>query len=94
MRLKQDYVSSQFHQLYFELSPKEVNEIFEEVADENSNLTDQNSIEFIEKVKDKIEYETIQIQINELDVYMIGPKMITYLTDVKQYYLFLHLLNM
>lgn len=84
MRLKQDYVSSQFHQLYFELSPKEVNEIFEEVADENSNLTDQNSIEFIEKVKDKIEYETIQIQINELDVYMIGPKMITYLTDVKK----------
>ena len=38
MHIKQDYVSDQFHQMYFEISREEMDDIFAEVYDENADL--------------------------------------------------------
>lgn len=84
MHIKQDYVSDQFHQMYFEISREEMDDIFAEVYDENADLVNSREEFIIEAVKEKIELEIIDDEIEDLDVYIIGPKMIKYLTKVER----------
>jgi len=84
MRIKQDYVSDQFHQMYFEISSEEMNNIFTDVYDENADLVNSRDEFIIEAVKEKIEIEIIADEIENLDVYIIGPKMIKYLTKIER----------
>lgn len=84
MRIKQDYVSEQFHQMYFEISVEEMDNIFTEVYEENADLIDTHTEALMESIKEKIEYEVLMDEIDNLDVYMVGPKMVKYLTKIER----------
>jgi len=84
MRIKQDYVSDQFHQIYFEISSVEMDHIFADVYEENADLINSREEFLMEAVKEKIEFEIIADEIESLDVYIIGPKMVKYLTKIEK----------
>jgi hypothetical protein len=84
MRIKQDYVSDQFHQIYFEISSVEMDNIFADVYEENADLVNSREELLIEAVKEKIEFEIVADEIESLDVYIIGPKMVKYLTKIEK----------
>lgn len=84
MRIKQDYVSNQFHQIYFEISSVEMEHIYADVCEENGDLVNAHEEALLEAVKEKIEFEIIEDEIEDLDVYIVGPKMIKYLTKIEK----------
>ncbi|HKM30334.1 MAG TPA: hypothetical protein VJZ51_06235 [Bacilli bacterium] len=84
MRIKQDYVSNQFHQMYFEISSAEMDNIFSIVYEENADLVNSREDILLEAIKEEIEFEVIAEEIDNLDVYMVGPKMIKYLTKIEK----------
>jgi len=85
MKVKQNYVSSQYHQVYFTFSVSEMNDIFEEVLTSHG-ISDKEAKKqkkyIVEVVMEKIEEEIIEEELAKLDVVPIGNRRFRYLTEV------------
>jgi len=87
MKVKQDYISSQYHQLYIVFSEEEVDLIFNEVAEINDlmgRLSKVKREKLLDLVKEKIENEIVDEEIAKIDVVPIGFRKYRYLTIPKQ----------
>ena len=71
MKIRQDYVSNQFHQVYFTFSAQEMNQIFADVM-ETHNISEKEAKKqkkyLQELVMEKIEEEIIDEEISRLDI--------------------------
>jgi hypothetical protein len=87
MKIKQDYVSSQFHQIYFTFTAMEMDEIFEEVITVHgiSEKEAKKQKKYVEElVMEKIEEDLIEEEINGLEIVPICGKKFRYLTQVSR----------
>src|SRR5690554_6926563 len=87
MKVKQDFVSSQYHQIYFIFSEKEINEIFDEVAKKNNligKLSQKSKKLLTELVEEKIENEIVEEELLKLDVIPISFRKHRYLTPLRR----------
>ena len=66
MHRKQDYVSDQFHQMYFEISREEMDDIFAEVYDENADLVNSREEFIIEARKEKLNLKSLMMKLKTL----------------------------
>lgn len=85
MKIKQDYVSDQFHQVYFTFSAREMDEIIQDVlaAHGLSEREAKRKKKYIsELVMEKIEEEIIEREIMNLDVIPIYGRKFRYLTRI------------
>jgi hypothetical protein len=85
MKITQDYVSSQYHQVYFVFSKNEINKIFDEVAEDNDLVgkkTQKAKAQLLEAVKEKIENEIVEEELIKLDVIPISFRKHRYLTPL------------
>jgi hypothetical protein len=85
MKVKQNYVSSQYHQVYFTFTVSEMQNIFEEVLT-NHGFSDKEAKKkknvLLELVMEKIESEIIEDEIEKLEVIAIASRRYRYLTEV------------
>lgn len=82
MRTKLEPVNEQFYQLYFSFSITEVEKMFEEVFDKYTYLPDSD--EAIEEIKEKIDNEILEDEIEDLDLVVVGPRITKFMTTVKK----------
>lgn len=85
MKIRQDYVSNQFHQVYFTFSAQEMNQIFADVM-ETHNISEKEAKKqkkyLQELVMEKIEEEIIDEEISRLDIVPIFGRKFRYLTRI------------
>ncbi|MDD4387903.1 MAG: hypothetical protein PHV87_01655 [Bacilli bacterium] len=85
MKVTHDYISSQYHQVYFVFSEKEINEIFDEVAEENNlvgRLSQKSKKKLLELTKEKIENEVVEEELIKSDIIPISFRKYRYLTPL------------
>lgn len=86
MKVKQNYVSNQYHQVYFTFVASEINEFFEEVLI-NHGISDKEAKKqsnyIVELVQEKIE-DIIEEEISKLEVVPISARRYRYLTRISR----------
>lgn len=88
MKIKQDYVSDQFHQVYFTFSAQEMKEIYDEVMKVHglSDKEAKKKKKYVEELMmEKIEDDIIEREIMNLDVIPIYGRKFRYLTRISRY---------
>jgi hypothetical protein len=87
MKIKQDYVSDQFHQVYFTFSAQEMNQIFVDVM-ATHNISEKEVKKqkkyLLELVMEKIEDGIIDEEISRLDVVPVYGRKFRYLTRISR----------
>lgn len=87
MRIKQDYVSSQYHQIYFTFTASEVNNVFDEVIalyDIKEENTKKQKRYINELVMERIEDIIIEDEITKLDIIPVCGRKYRYLTEINR----------
>ncbi|MDD4000523.1 MAG: hypothetical protein PHX62_06495 [Bacilli bacterium] len=87
MKIKQDFVSSQFYQVYFTFTPSEINQFYEEVMNvhgisEKEARKQQKYLE--ELVMEKIEEDVIEEELSRLEIVPICGRKFRYLTKLSR----------
>jgi len=85
MKVTQDYINEQYHQVYFVFSAAETNKIFEEVAEHN-DLAGKQTLKtkniLLDLVREKIENDIIEDELMKLDIVPISFRKYRYLTKL------------
>ncbi|MGD9605498.1 MAG: hypothetical protein AB7V00_05030 [Bacilli bacterium] len=85
MKIKQDYVSPGYHQIYFSFSSLEIQNIYEEVISsyQLGNVKNKKTLKQIDELVMKhIENKVIDEEIEKLDVFPVSWKKYRYLNEV------------
>jgi hypothetical protein len=85
MKVTQDYVSNQYHQVYFVFSEEEISKIFDEVAEAKGLVGEKGQKakrDLLAAVKEKIENEIVEEELVKLDVVPISFRKYRYLTPL------------